>query len=126
MAAAATSSRSAPILGWRSGLVRGGAGSALVVTRNPSRPRIGEYQDIASILHHVGLPASGEAYRFAELVFPLLSLDKTSNVTPIRLNTGPFGETIGNEYARRNRHPNHESHRQFSRVSAPKCRGSMA
>jgi alkanesulfonate monooxygenase len=45
-----------------------------------------------------GYPHLEEAYRFAELVFPLLSLNKAGNVTPIRLNTGPFGETIGNEY----------------------------
>jgi alkanesulfonate monooxygenase len=30
-------------------------------------------------------------------VFPLLSLSHSNNVTPIRVNTGPFGETIGNE-----------------------------
>jgi alkanesulfonate monooxygenase len=45
-----------------------------------------------------GYPHLEEAYRFAELVFPLLSLTRNSNVTPIRINTGPFGETIGNEY----------------------------
>ena len=27
-----------------------------------------------------------------------LSLTQPANVTPIRVNTGPFGETIGNEY----------------------------
>jgi alkanesulfonate monooxygenase len=45
-----------------------------------------------------GYPHLEEAYRFAELVFPLLSLTQHNNVTPIRVNTGPFGETIGNEY----------------------------
>jgi alkanesulfonate monooxygenase len=31
-------------------------------------------------------------------VFPLLSLQQPGNVTPIRANTGPFGETIANEH----------------------------
>ncbi len=43
-----------------------------------------------------GYPHLEEAYRFAELVFPLLSLQQ-NNVTPLRVNTGPFGETIANE-----------------------------
>jgi alkanesulfonate monooxygenase len=30
-------------------------------------------------------------------VFPLLSLAQ-DNVTPLRVNTGPFGETIANEH----------------------------
>jgi alkanesulfonate monooxygenase len=31
-------------------------------------------------------------------VFPLLSLEQSSNVAPLRVNTGPFGETIANEH----------------------------
>ena len=81
------------------GLVRGGAGTALVGDPETVAARIREYQDIGiDTFIMSGYPHLEEAYRFAELVFPLLSLDKTSNVTPIRLNTGPFGETIGNEY----------------------------
>ena len=45
-----------------------------------------------------GYPHLEEAYRFAELVFPLLSLQQPNNVTPLRVNTGPFGETIANEH----------------------------
>ena len=45
-----------------------------------------------------GYPHLEEAYRFAELVFPLLSLEQSSNVTPLRVNTGPVGETIANEH----------------------------
>jgi len=45
-----------------------------------------------------GYPHLEEAYRFAELVFPLLSLSQPHNVTPLRVNTGPFGETIANEH----------------------------
>jgi alkanesulfonate monooxygenase len=81
------------------GLVRGGAGTALVGDAQTVAARIREYQDIGiDTFIMSGYPHLEEAYRFAELVFPLLSLDKSSNVTPIRVNTGPFGETIGNEY----------------------------
>jgi alkanesulfonate monooxygenase len=31
-------------------------------------------------------------------VFPLLSLTEQSNVKQLRVNTGPFGETIANEH----------------------------
>jgi len=31
-------------------------------------------------------------------VFPLLSLQQPNNVTPLRVNTGSFGETIANEH----------------------------
>jgi len=72
---------------------------------------IREYQDIGiDTFIHVGLSAPGRSLSLAELVFPLLSLRKPNNVTPIRVNTGPFGETIGNEYRPQNRHRNHESH----------------
>ena len=61
--------------------------------------RIREYQDIGiDTFIMSGYPHLEEAYRFAELVFPLLSLAQPNNVTPIRLNTGPFGETIGNDH----------------------------
>jgi alkanesulfonate monooxygenase len=60
--------------------------------------RIKEYQDLGiGTFIMSGYPHLEEAYRFAELVFPLLSLDQGGNVTPIRVNTGPFGETIGND-----------------------------
>ena len=81
------------------GLVRGGAGTALVGDPETVAARIREYQDIGiDTFIMSGYPHLEEAYRFAELVFPLLSLAQPNNVTPIRLNTGPFGETIGNEY----------------------------
>ena len=81
------------------GLVRGGAGTALVGDPETVAARIREYQDIGiDTFIMSGYPHLEEAYRFAELVFPLLSLNQQNNVTPIRPNTGPFGETIGNEY----------------------------
>ncbi|MCA1454710.1 FMNH2-dependent alkanesulfonate monooxygenase [Bradyrhizobium sp. BRP22] len=81
------------------GLVRGGAGTALVGDPQTVAARIKEYQDLGiDTFIMSGYPHLEEAYRFAELVFPLLSLEHGGNVTPIRVNTGPFGETIGNEY----------------------------
>ena len=81
------------------GLVRGGAGTALVGDPQAVAARIREYQDIGiDTFIMSGYPHLEEAYRFAELVFPLLSLQQPNNVTPIRVNTGPFGETIANEH----------------------------
>ena len=80
------------------GLVRGGAGTALVGDPQTVAARIKEYQDIGiDTFIMSGYPHLEEAYRFAELVFPLLSLERPGNVTSLRVNTGPFGETIANE-----------------------------
>jgi alkanesulfonate monooxygenase len=49
-----------------------------------------------------GYPHLEEAYRFAELVFPLLPIAHRRDNVPARVNTGPFGETIAND-----RHPAH-------------------
>ena len=81
------------------GLVRGGAGTALVGDPETVAARIREYQEVGiDTFIMSGYPHLEEAYRFAELVFPLLSLKQPNNVTPIRVNTGPFGETIANEH----------------------------
>jgi alkanesulfonate monooxygenase len=80
------------------GLVRGGAGTALVGDLETVAARIREYQDIGiDTFIMSGYPHLEEAYRFAELVFPLLALNRPDNVTTLRTNTGPFGETIANE-----------------------------
>jgi len=81
------------------GLVRGGAGTALVGDPATVAARIKEYQDIGiDTFIMSGYPHLEEVYRFAELVFPLLGLERPDNVTPLRFNTGPFGETIANEH----------------------------
>jgi alkanesulfonate monooxygenase len=78
------------------GLVRGGAGTALVGDPQTVAARIKEYQDIGiDTFIMSGYPHLEEAYRFAELVFPLLALEGRTNTTALRVNTGPFGETIG-------------------------------
>jgi alkanesulfonate monooxygenase len=43
-----------------------------------------------------GYPHLKEAYRFAELVFPLLPLQARREFGAASVNTGPFGETIAN------------------------------
>jgi len=79
--------------------VRGGAGTALVGDPPTVAARIREYQDIGiDTFIMSGYPHLEEAYRFAELVFPLLSLAQPNKVTQLRVNTGPFGETIANEH----------------------------
>jgi alkanesulfonate monooxygenase len=81
------------------GLVRGGAGTALVGDPQTVAARIKEYQDVGiDTFIMSGYPHLEEAYRFAELVFPLLSLENPDSAAPLRVNTGPFGETIANEH----------------------------
>jgi alkanesulfonate monooxygenase len=81
------------------GLVRGGAGTALVGDPETVAARIREYQDIGIDTFILsGYPHLEEAYRFAELVFPLLSLAHPGEAAPLRVNTGPFGETIANAH----------------------------
>jgi alkanesulfonate monooxygenase len=81
------------------GLVRGGAGTALVGDPETVAARIKEYMALgidSFILS--GYPHLEEAYRFAELVFPLLPLAHGKSRQSVRLNTGPFGETIANDF----------------------------
>ena len=83
------------------GLVRGGAGTALVGDPDQVAERMKEYIDLgieSFILS--GYPHLEECYRFAELVFPKLPLKTTTgnNLGPAR-NAGPFGEMIANVVA---------------------------
>jgi alkanesulfonate monooxygenase len=81
------------------GLVRGGAGTALVGDPETVAARIKEYQDIGIDTFILsGYPHLEEAYRFAELVFPRLELKQTRSRAQSRVNTGTFGETIGNDF----------------------------
>ena len=81
------------------GLVRGGAGTALVGDPQQVAERIREYADlgIESFIFS-GYPHLEEAYRFAELVFPLLPEPYASLAGGGQTNlTGPFGEMIAND-----------------------------
>jgi len=79
------------------GLVRGGAGTALVGDPQTVAQRMREYMALgidSFILS--GYPHLEEAYRFAELVMPLLPLNHARTQAEIAANMGPFGETIAN------------------------------
>jgi alkanesulfonate monooxygenase len=81
------------------GLVRGGAGTALVGDPQTVAERIKEYMRIGiDTFIFSGYPHLEEAYRFAELVFPLLPLAQHSN-GGLRKRGGPIGETIANDFA---------------------------
>jgi alkanesulfonate monooxygenase len=82
------------------GLVRGGAGTALVGDADTVAKRLLEYRDLGVdnfILS--GYPHLEEAYRVAELLFPRLPLSHGAGAaigSGVALN-GPFGEIIANE-----------------------------
>jgi alkanesulfonate monooxygenase len=81
------------------GLVRGGAGTALVGDPETVAARMKEYIAFGIDTFILsGYPHLEEAYRFAELVFPLLPLAHRRDRAPRAVNTGPFGETIANEH----------------------------
>ena len=83
------------------GLVRGGAGTALVGDAETVAERMREYMAVGvDTFIMSGYPHLEEAYRFAELVLPRLPLEETT-IAP-RVGTthrGPFGEMIGNSRA---------------------------
>ncbi|MDD0814527.1 FMNH2-dependent alkanesulfonate monooxygenase [Curvibacter sp. HBC28] len=83
------------------GLVRGGAGTALVGNPQQVAARIQEYAELG-LENFVlsGYPHLEEAYRFAELVFPLLPERLQEGFTKPGLN-GPLGEVVGNQYVPR-------------------------
>ncbi|WP_247422702.1 FMNH2-dependent alkanesulfonate monooxygenase [Ralstonia pseudosolanacearum] len=76
------------------GLVRGGAGTALVGDPHTVAARMREYADLGIDTFVLsGYPHLDEAYRFAELVFPLLPRAVRDKLPGNVLN-GPFGEVI--------------------------------
>ncbi|MDR0243236.1 MAG: FMNH2-dependent alkanesulfonate monooxygenase [Burkholderia sp.] len=79
------------------GLVRGGAGTALVGNPEQVAERMREYADLGIETFILsGYPHLEESYRFAELVFPLIKGKGAEKATgPL---SGPFGEIVGNNY----------------------------
>lgn len=81
------------------GLVRGGAGTALVGSPEVVAERMLEYRELGIETFILsGYPHLEEAYRTAEALFPLLPLGKRAQAPSGNL-TGPFGELIANEHA---------------------------
>ena len=79
------------------GLVRGGAGTALVGDPETVAARMQEYMALGIDTFILsGYPHLEEAYRFAELVMPLLPLSHGQERARVDANMGPFGETIAN------------------------------
>lgn len=77
------------------GLVRGGAGTALVGDGETVAARMREYADLGIDTFILsGYPHLEESYRFAELVFPLLGRGR-AQASP--LLSGPFGEVIASD-----------------------------
>jgi len=76
------------------GLVRGGAGTALVGDPKTVAARIEEYAELGiDTFIFSGYPHLEEAYRFAELVFPLLPR-RVRDKLPGQVLSGPFGEVM--------------------------------
>ncbi|HEX6703709.1 MAG TPA: FMNH2-dependent alkanesulfonate monooxygenase [Albitalea sp.] len=80
------------------GLVRGGAGTALVGNPQQVAQRILEYAQLGlEYFIFSGYPHLEEAHRFAELVFPLLPLALRERLKGGTLS-GPFGEIVANQF----------------------------
>ncbi|MCY1214832.1 Methanesulfonate monooxygenase [compost metagenome] len=76
------------------GLVRGGAGTALVGDPHTVAERMREYAELGIDTFVLsGYPHLEEAYRFAELVFPLLPRSVREKL-PGEVLSGPFGEVM--------------------------------
>jgi len=81
------------------GLVRGGAGTALVGNPDEVKARIEEYRELGiDTFIMSGYPHLEEAYRFGELVLPNLPLAHPIRQADTGVNTGPFGETIAGDH----------------------------
>jgi alkanesulfonate monooxygenase len=81
------------------GLVRGGAGTALVGNPTQVAERMKEYLALCIDTFVLsGNPHLEEAYQFAELVFPHLPLNKRDAINITLQNNQPIGEMIANQY----------------------------
>jgi alkanesulfonate monooxygenase len=80
------------------GLVRGGAGTALVGDADTVATRLREYADLGIETFILsGYPHLEEAYRVAELLFPRLPVAIQARGPTENNLTGPFGEMLAND-----------------------------
>jgi len=81
------------------GLVRGGAGTALVGNPEQVKERMEEYRELGiDTFIMSGYPHLEQAWRFGELVLPNLPLNVPVKGRESSINTGPFGETIAGDH----------------------------
>lgn len=81
------------------GLVRGGAGTALVGNPQQVAARLREYAELGLETFILsGYPHLEEAHRVAELVFPLLPRAAREGAPAAPVLSGPFGEIVANTY----------------------------
>jgi alkanesulfonate monooxygenase len=81
------------------GLVRGGAGTALVGDPETVAARMLAYADLGIDTFILsGYPHLEEAYRTAELLFPHLPVERPTGASELNV-TGPFGEMVAQRYA---------------------------
>lgn len=81
------------------GLVRGGAGTALVGDPDQVAGLIRQYMDVGvENFIFSGYPHLEEAYRVAELVFPRVKLKHPASAFNTTRLQGPFGEAVANDY----------------------------
>jgi alkanesulfonate monooxygenase len=81
------------------GLVRGGAGTALVGDPETVARRILAYAELGIDTFILsGYPHLEEAYRTAELLFPHLPVAQSARSAELNV-TGPFGEMVAQRYA---------------------------
>jgi alkanesulfonate monooxygenase len=87
------------------GLVRGGAGTALVGDAEIVAARLREYGALGIDTFILsGYPHLEEAYRAAELLFPLLPVESAGRPPAEHNLSGPFGEMMANEHVPRRAH----------------------
>ena len=81
------------------GLVRGGAGTARVGDPDTVAERIDKYPRVSTAnFIFSGYPLPEEAYSFGGLVLPHLPLAHPIPRHDLRVNTGPFGETVAGDH----------------------------
>jgi len=97
------------------GLVRGGAGTALVGDGPTVAARMQEYADLGiDTFIFSGYPHLEEAYRVGELLFPHLDLATNDTDTSTHRAIKPHGELVAHNFAPQSGSKSHEPQRHLS------------